>query len=142
MRTFASHLDRLFSALVETTVQVLALSLILPPGQLSLFRAGTSSLQGTMRPLLVDRRGDRCLPQGGPGRTTALGAYRTRSQEHCQEAVAISEWSVTTRKCHAARVTVRRPLYFICAGNVRHPPRKAGVEFLPEPTNDIARGCD
>lgn len=38
-----------------------------------------------------------------------------RSQEHRQEATATSEWSVTTKKCHAAGIMVRRGLYFTCA---------------------------
>lgn len=46
-----------------------------------------------------------------------LGAI-ARSQEHCQEAMATSEWSVTTKKCHTAGIMVRSPLYFNCAQNM------------------------
>lgn len=59
-----------------------------------------------------------------------------RSQEYCQEAVATSEWSVTTKKCHVAGVTVRRPFYFTCAQNMRarilesHHRISSGIEQL------------
>lgn len=48
-----------------------------------------------MQSLLVERRGDHCLPQGGSGRNNCSQGVPTRSQEYCQEAVAISEWSVS-----------------------------------------------
>lgn len=43
-----------------------------------------------------------------PGRTSVPGSHRG-PQEHCQEAVATSDWSVTTKKCHPAGVVLRRP---------------------------------
>lgn len=73
------------------------------------------------------------VPTGSPGRagrpSFPWGAV-TKSQGYGQEAVATSEWSVTTKKCHKAEVMVRRPLLHLCPEDVGKHLRKPAQDLF------------
>lgn len=76
-----------------------------------------TTLQATLAGAGEYQWGPLCLTGRARRVRLPLGAI-ARSQEHCREAMATSEWSVTTKKCHTAGIMVRRPLYFKCAQNM------------------------